>query len=81
MDASEVVLGIYTVSGKLVMEFDYPAGMSYGNNQIPVTGSWDGTDKNNKRLANGVYIYKMKATPVNETIKPATASGKLMIAR
>jgi hypothetical protein len=81
MDASEVVLGIYTISGRLIKKFDCPAGMSYGHNQIPETGSWDGTDGNSEKLANGVYIYKVTATPVDESLKPATASGKLMIVR
>jgi flagellar hook assembly protein FlgD len=89
MDASKVVLGIYTISGRLVSKFEDTAGMSYGYNEMPIgTGSvvWDGTDVNGDPLANGVYIYKLTATPDSDIYgegiyKPGNASGKLMIVR
>ena len=89
MDASKVVLGIYTISGRLVSKFEDTAGMSYGYNEMPIgTGSvvWDGTDVNGDPLANGVYIYKLTATPDSDIYgegiyKPGNASGKLMIVK
>lgn len=54
---------IYTVSGRLVREFDIlndpmlleAGGLKIGWNSIP----WDGTDEDGDAVASGVYLYKI----------------------
>ncbi|MEO6696362.1 MAG: C25 family cysteine peptidase [Ignavibacteria bacterium] len=52
---------IYTVSGKLIKELDYP--VSIGHNQIP----WDGRDGDGDLVANGTYLYKLVAEGDSKT--------------
>jgi len=44
---------IYTVSGRLIKELDYNAGI--GNNSV----LWDGRDNDGDFVANGTYFYKL----------------------
>lgn len=52
---------IYTVSGKLIKELDYPVNIGY--NQIP----WDGKDTDGDYVANGTYLYKLVAEGDSKT--------------
>jgi len=52
---SRFKIKIYTVSGKLIKELDYP--VSIGFNTIP----WDGRDSDGDNVANGTYLYKLVA--------------------
>lgn len=47
------IIKIYTVSGKLIKELDYPVNIGF--NQIP----WDGKDSDGDFVANGTYLYKL----------------------
>ena len=73
---ADVKLKIYTVSGRLVMSYEV-LDMNAGYCEIPVGGTWDGTDVNNEQLANGTYIYKITAE--TESKGPVSAIGKLII--
>ena len=52
---SKFKIKIYTVSGKLIKELDYP--VIVGFNTIP----WDGRDSDGDNVANGTYLYKLVA--------------------
>ena len=51
--------------------------MTAGYNEIPVGGTWDGSDSNSKRLAIGVYLYRLTATAG----KSVSMTGMLIIIR
>ena len=59
----DMLIRIYTISGRLVREFDLVSdpfhleagGLQIGWNRIP----WDGTDEDGDLLGNGVYLYKV----------------------
>lgn len=72
--AAEVQITIYTVSGKRIRRLDSQA--NFGYNSIP----WDGRDEDGSRLANGVYLYKVKVKSLDNASESHTI-GKLMIAR
>ena len=76
--SARVKLEIYTVSGRLVKR--YPEGeiLDAGYNEIPEGDTWDGTDVSEKQLANGVYLYRITATPEGGGAAGA-ATGKLVI--
>jgi hypothetical protein len=63
---------IYTVSGKLIKEINYP--VQIGFNQVP----WDGRDSDGDLLANGTYIYKLVA---EDETKSESMTEKLVILR
>lgn len=48
-----VKIKIYTVTGRLIRNLEYPA--VHGINQI----KWDGKDSDGDNLANGTYLYKL----------------------
>ncbi|MDZ7725378.1 MAG: type IX secretion system sortase PorU [candidate division KSB1 bacterium] len=76
---AEVSIKIYTLAGRMVQAFD-ALPMRAGYNVFPIT--WDGTDRDNSRLANGVYLYRITAkTKQQEKNKTAHNIGKLIIAR
>ena len=53
--ASEVTLGIYTVSGRLIRTFTFTDITGY------VELDWDGSDEQGNQVANGVYYLKFTA--------------------
>lgn len=66
-------LTFFTISGEKTSEIEF----------IHIPGQvneykWDGTNASGKRLASGVYIYKMKVSDGTKTIKK---SGKIAIVR
>lgn len=63
---------IYTVSGKIIREIDYPA--SAGSNQI----SWDGKDSDGDFIANGTYLYKLV---IDNELNIETKIQKLVVLR
>ncbi len=72
-------LKLYTVSGRLLRSFNsFP--VTIGFNTLP--SPWDGTDQDGDRLANGVYLYKLKIrSHWNGKTTTAEKLGKLIIAR
>ena len=63
---------IYTVSGKIIREIDYPANA--GSNQI----SWDGKDNDGDFIANGTYLYKLV---IDNELNIETKIQKLVVLR
>ncbi len=61
----EMTLRIYTVSGRLVRQFDLrnnPEALEAGALKIGWNKLlWDGTDSDGDRVATGVYLYRMRA--------------------
>jgi hypothetical protein len=55
LDAGEVTLGVYTVSGRLIYEDDIPNTAGYNAYR------WDGRDSAADRIANGTYLYRIVA--------------------
>jgi hypothetical protein len=55
-DSINVLLRLYTVSGKLIRTLSAPGG-GLGQVQLP----WDGRDAEGDPLANGVYLFKVHA--------------------
>ncbi len=68
-DADEVMIKVYTVSGRLVKTFrNLPVGVGY--HEYPRTVyAWDCTDEQGFYLANGVYFYRIIAKKGNKTIE------------
>jgi hypothetical protein len=79
-EAERVEIKIYTLSGKLIKSIDFASNLAgYNYNTI-----WDGKDQEGDEVANGVYIYKVRAYPKeNNGTKPnqATALGKALLMR
>ena len=77
---ADVKINIYTSSGRLVKRFE-EKNMAAGYCEIPISGTWDGSDGSNppQQLANGVYFYKITATPTEG--KSVQKTGKLIILR
>lgn len=65
-------LKIYTVSGKLIKELDYPVVVGF--NQFP----WDGKDDDGDLVANGTYLFKLVA---EGDLSKETKIQKLVILR
>ncbi|MEE9168515.1 MAG: FlgD immunoglobulin-like domain containing protein, partial [bacterium] len=53
---AEIKIKIYTLAGRLIAELD-PIPGEFGLNLV----DWDGRDQDGDRLANGVYLYLLKA--------------------
>jgi hypothetical protein len=68
-DADEVKIEIYTVSGRLVNSLNnLPSTVGY--HEYPRTQKgWECVDKDGRRLANGVYFYKIIATKGKQKIE------------
>ena len=72
-----VDIKIFTVAGRLIKKIEEPFA-EIGFNYLP----WDGLDEDGDALANGVYLYKIKATHSTEGKNLSTeAIQKLMIIR
>ncbi len=54
VDGADVTVKIYTATGRLIQQLYGISKVGY-NDEI----SWDGTDRDGDRVANGVYIYKI----------------------
>jgi hypothetical protein len=68
-DADEVMLKVFTASGRLVKTFrNLPTGVGY--HEYPRTlYAWDCVDEKGFFLANGVYFYRLIAKKGNKTIE------------
>ena len=60
---AEVQIKVFTVAGRLIRSID-AGSFAVGYNRIP----WDGRDGAGDRLANGVYIYRIKAAAASESV-------------
>jgi flagellar hook assembly protein FlgD len=69
-NASQVDLGIYSVTGRKIMSFSFTDLNGY--NEIP----WDGRDRDGYRIANGTYYLKLTARNSRRT-----ATKKIKIAK
>lgn len=75
---AEVTLKIFSVAGRLLKEFE-PVQGQIGYNIFPET--WDGTDQDGDKLANGIYLYKIIARAVEDgDTKTSEKIQKLIIA-
>ena len=72
-DADEVAISIYTPTGRLVVKLEGASDYAGYNEEL-----WDGRDTDGKRLANGVYLYKIKTEWADKKIEKI---GKLVILR
>jgi len=73
--ASEVEVKIYTLTGELVMEKTYSAGIEGGRagiNQI----EWDGCNGKGREVKNGVYLAVIRSKATGETVKQKLAIVK-----
>jgi hypothetical protein len=59
-NADDVTITIYTISGRVVRSINVSGEL--GENEV----IWDGNDDNGDSLANGVYVYKIKAVKGSE---------------
>ena len=72
-DADEVSISVYSKAGRRVRVLkDVSAGEGYNE------AMWDGRDENGTMLANGVYLYQIRAVADNEQTE---ALGRLAILR
>ena len=74
VDITEVVLKIYSVSGRLVTELRDSAP-AIGRGSV----HWDVADRHGDAVGNGVYICK--AVAVDSRGKKASIMGKVAVAR
>ncbi|TMQ47068.1 MAG: hypothetical protein E6K73_14190 [Candidatus Eisenbacteria bacterium] len=77
-DSLNLLLRIYTASGRLLRTLNYFGGL--GQVQIP----WDGLDDEGQRLANGVYVFKIHANVRDaegrsSPRQEASAEGKFVV--
>lgn len=72
-DADEVAVSIYTPTGRLVVKLQDSSNYAGYNEEF-----WDGRDIDGRPLANGTYLYKIKAKRADEKIEKV---GKLVILR
>jgi len=72
-DGADVKIKIYTLSGRLIQELDGLSVKGY-NDQF----TWDGSDHDGDRIANGVYLYKIVLKDGSESVEHI---DKLVIVR
>jgi len=70
--ADQVTLKIYTLTGRLVSQFDILDGFA-GYNEF----YWDGLDDDGDPLANGAYLYKLVVTQEQQQVEKI---GKIAVA-
>ncbi len=75
MKEADVVVKIYTVSGRHVVTLRSPGVMGWG--QVV----WDGADEAGEPVANGVYLYKVSAVATEDRAEKATFVGKAVVMR
>jgi len=73
-----IVVNIYSMSGKLIKSIS-TSEISTGYQISDI--SWDGTDDYGNRLANGIYIYKIKVFSPEYNISRESKFEKLVILR
>ncbi|MEO8208948.1 MAG: C25 family cysteine peptidase [bacterium] len=66
---------IYTVSGRLIKEIDYPVNIGY--NQV----LWDGKDNDGDYVSNGTYFYKLITQDQTNSNNTETQAQKLVVLR
>ncbi len=71
----DVQVKIYTIAGRLIQQLN-----SYSVTDRFVQISWDGRDHDGDPPANGVYLYKVKATTEDRRMTKEEF-GKLVIMR
>jgi hypothetical protein len=71
--ADDVTISIYTVSGRKIMRIDGASAFKGYNEEL-----WNGYTQDGKRLANGVYLYKIVAKLEGRKVEKV---GKLGILR
>ena len=76
-DALDVLLQIFTVSGKLVKTINQQTNLS-GSSSLSRDIIWDGRDEYGDRLAKGVYVYKITVRSL-QTNKKTQKIQKLVI--
>ena len=76
-DVLDVLIQIFTVSGKLVKTISHQTNLS-GSSSLSRDLIWDGRDEYGDRLAKGVYVYKLKVRSL-QTNKKTQKIQKLVI--
>ncbi|MDC1310131.1 type IX secretion system sortase PorU [Flavobacteriaceae bacterium] len=76
-DVLDVLIQIFTVSGKLVKTISQQTNLS-GSSSLSRDLIWDGRDEYGDRLAKGVYVYKLKVRSL-QTNKKTQKTQKLVI--
>ncbi|MDA9573229.1 type IX secretion system sortase PorU, partial [Flavobacteriaceae bacterium] len=76
-DVLDVLIQIFTVSGKLVKSISQQTNLS-GSSSLSRDLIWDGIDEYGDRLAKGVYVYKLKVRSL-QTNKKTQKIQKLVI--
>jgi len=78
-DADEVEIGIYTVNGRKIREIRLlSAYAGYNPSGGMWDGTWDGRDQDGDEVANGVYLYRVRAASAGRS---SEAIGKIMLIR
>ena len=71
--AQSVTLSVFTVTGRLILRRqDLPGNVGFNSYR------WDGLDADGDPLANGTYLYKIRAGSAKETVSQI---GKLVVMR
>ena len=76
-DVLDVIIQIFTVSGKLVKTISQQTNLS-GSSSLSRDIIWDGRDEFGDRLAKGVYVYKLRVRSL-QTNKKTQKIQKLVI--
>ncbi|MCK4966573.1 hypothetical protein KAS50_06055, partial [bacterium] len=76
---SDVIIKIYTVSGRLIRIIE---NIRIEKPGIYVSEPWNGRDEDGSRISNGVYFYKVLARArIDNELKTTESIGKLVISR
>jgi hypothetical protein len=74
-DDAEVIIKIYTVSGRLIREIE-----NYHTTDKFVRVAWDGRDQDGNKIANGTYLYKIIVKNIDGGFTKSVL-GKLAVIR